>query len=412
MRISDDLTDSESQSRLYSSQSDTEAVSNDEHKSRYTRTQGRELDQLPKLIDTISLCYLAAIIIQMPVSLGDLQKWVNNGDMLYYSAIREIPHQMLLKLPGEYHQPLQPSVILRADDLHLAVSALAIAYEREFNMEFAPINYPPLLFYFIRSLALPFEIYAEVKILASIVSYDFRLPSNKSSAILHPKDFPEAQLIALLIIAVKLSYPFENIKRHPRTADEAATTAVNWNAWVEALQSYKSALETPKRLSYKECLEVTEDTIFGLNDQQVDDYLDWYNQEFSSRKVNEQNNDFRKALFDIFPSTNRTSATVTASLDQASIELAISNRINKVQMSLQSRIVTANSQDMRNTACPVSGSTYQMICKCDELEGHMKVFMEECAELVGMSISRLLRAVFYTEKKLESWVKGKIKNDL
>ena len=411
MRVGDDLTDSENQSRLYSSQSDTEAVSNDEHNSRFTRTQGRELDELPKLIDTLSLCYLAALIIQTPVSLGDLKKWVNNGEMLYYSAIREIPHQMLLKLPGEYHQPLQPSVMLKADDLHLAVSALAIAYEREFNLEFAPINYPPLLFHFIRRLALPFEIYAEVKTLASIVSYDFRLPSNKSRAILHPKDFPEAQLIALLIIAVKLSYPFEEVKQHAKTANDAAVTAVNWNAWIEALQSYKSALETPKRLSYKECLKVTEDSIFGLNDQQIDDYLDWYNQEFLSRKANEQNDDFRRALFDIFPNTRKTSTNITSSSNQVPTEKAISNRINKVQMSLQSRFVSSNSQEMENETFSAAGSTYQMICKCDDLEGVMKIFLDECAELVGMSVSRLLRAVFYTEKKLESWVKEKTKID-
>lgn len=409
MRVGDDFTDSENQSKLYSSQSDTDAVPNDEHKSRFTRTQGRELDQVPKLIDTLSLCYLAAVMIQMPISLGSLQKWVNDGEMLYYSVIREIPHQMLLKLPGEYHQPLQPSVMLKADDLHLAVSALAIAYEREFSLEFAPLNYPPLLFHFIRSLALPFEIYAEVKLLASIVSYDFRLPSSKNRTILHPKDFPEAQLMALLVIAVKLSYPFENTTQHPTTINEAATTAVNWNAWIEALQSYRSALKTPERLTYRECLEVDEDSIFRFSDQQVDDYLDWYNQEFSSRKADEPNNDFRKALFDIFPNTRGSSVNTAASSSQVSTELALSNRIDKVQKSLESRPAVPDSQEVKNTTFSRPGSAYQMIYKGDKLEGHMKRFFEECADLVGMSVSRLLRAVFYTEKKLEGWVRKKDK---
>ena len=405
MRVEDDLTDSESQSRLYSSQSETEAATDDERKSRFTRTQGRELGRLPKLIDSLALCYLATVMIHVPVSLGDLQTWVNDGEMIYYSAARGVPHQMLYKLPGEYHQPLQPSVMLKSDDLQREVAALALAYEREFNLKFPPLNYPPLLFHLIRSLALPFDIYAEVKTLATIVSYEFRLPSNKIRTVLHPKDFPEAQLMALIIIAVKISYPFEKVDQNPVTASDAAATALDWDTWVKAMQDYKIAVRTPERLEYRQCLKVTEESIFNMSDQQIDNYLDWYDQEFSDHKVNEQKNDFRKALFEVFPTSRRSVTSSSTSSNRTVIGSAMAKRTKKVLDSLHSRETLTERRDTNNSSSRTPGSNYKMFCKSEELNDHAKVFIEECAELIGMSASELLRAVYYTEKKVESWTK-------
>ena len=405
-RVEDDLTDSESQSRLYSSQSEPEAATDDDaRKSRFTRTRGRELDRLPKLIDSLALCYLAAVLMHVPMSLGQLQTWVNDGGIIYYSAIGEVPHHMLCKLPGEYHQPLQPSVMLKSDDLQRAVAALAIAYEREFNLEFPPINYPPLLFYFIQSLALPLDIYGEVKTLAAKTTYDFRLPSYKVRAVLHPRDFPEAQLMALIIIAVKIAYPFEETNQNPMAANNAATTALDWNAWTEALQDYKENTRRSEKLEYKQCLGVTEDSIFRMDDQQIDDYLDWYGQEFSSPIIHEHKNDFRRALLEIFPYTSKPALDSSTRANQATTEPAMNNRLKKVLSSLRYRETTTEAQDGSNSTSRLPGSNYRMVCKIQELDGHGKVFITECADLIGMSVSRLLRAVFYTEKRLNNWVK-------
>ena len=410
-RVDEDITDSETQSRMYSSQSETEAAtSNDDvERSRFTRTRGRELSGAPRLIDSISLCYLATVLIQVPVSLGDFLRWINAGKIIYYSAIREIPHQMLDRLPGEYHQSLQPTVMLKPDDLYNSVTAVAIAYDREYGLSFPPINYPILLFHFIRKLALPLEVYAEVRRLASIVSYRFRLPSNDSQIILHSKDYPEAQLMSLVIVAVKIIYPFEQVDRHPSAADGPAAAAINWAEWEKSAREYKAELSEVERLDYKQCLEVTEDVSFGMSDQQLDDYLSWYEGNFASERISGRDKDFRRTLYEMFPagkSDSNTSHGFTGKDDDA-VEEATVERINKVQRSLQWRRTGPDADESRRLWRP--GNDYRMFCKVEELDGYAKVFYEECADLVGMSESRLVRAVHYTEKKLASWVEEEMK---
>jgi RNA polymerase I-specific transcription initiation factor RRN7 len=65
-----DETDTESQ-QLFSSQAD---ISETDDES--AREPKKKENSLPTLIDTLGLCYLGIVVLRIPVSLGDLYKYV------------------------------------------------------------------------------------------------------------------------------------------------------------------------------------------------------------------------------------------------------------------------------------------------------------------------------------------------
>lgn len=64
----------------------------------------------PGLIVTIALCYLGAVMLRVPVSLGDIYKWVESQELLYTLALQEIPDKMQRLLNSAYINTLRPYV--------------------------------------------------------------------------------------------------------------------------------------------------------------------------------------------------------------------------------------------------------------------------------------------------------------
>jgi hypothetical protein len=53
--------------------------------SRRSNRKGKEY--LPKLIETLSLCYLGILMLRLPTSLGEIFKWVTTDEMIYTRAV-------------------------------------------------------------------------------------------------------------------------------------------------------------------------------------------------------------------------------------------------------------------------------------------------------------------------------------
>ena len=74
----DDESASDGETRLYSSQTETT-----ETQFESTVEGGRKKERVvPLLVDTLSLCYLAMILLRAPISLGDLQRLLFRGGLL------------------------------------------------------------------------------------------------------------------------------------------------------------------------------------------------------------------------------------------------------------------------------------------------------------------------------------------
>ena len=119
----DEDSASDGERRLYSSQNET---TENEVESTVERTL-KQKRVVPRLVDTLGLCYFAMILLRAPICLGDLQRllfcgfyswifanrcsrWAVDEEIPYVRAIRLVPRVMKSKLPQEYIGVLDPRV--------------------------------------------------------------------------------------------------------------------------------------------------------------------------------------------------------------------------------------------------------------------------------------------------------------
>lgn len=55
--------------------------------SRRSRKRVAAEERLPKLIETLGLCYLGTLLLRLPTSLGEFFKWASHEDMVYTRAV-------------------------------------------------------------------------------------------------------------------------------------------------------------------------------------------------------------------------------------------------------------------------------------------------------------------------------------
>jgi RNA polymerase I-specific transcription initiation factor RRN7 len=225
----------------------------------------------PKLLDTLGLCYLGMLLLRLPCSLGDINRWAEDESIIYIRAIRFIPKQMKSRLPAQGFGALDTRSILKPDQLQKAVHELVLYYNKEFGIRFPVMNFPLLSFKYIKELALPLDIYLATKNLAGILGYSF---SYKLSDRRHRiTELPELQLMSLIVVALKLSQGFDMEERSPKTDNEAASLIVDWDAW-------RKSTEVPECISgpFSKGGEIglVEGDVFNLSDGQMDRYMDWY----------------------------------------------------------------------------------------------------------------------------------------
>jgi RNA polymerase I-specific transcription initiation factor RRN7 len=137
------------------------------------------------------------------------------------------------------------------------------------------------------------ETYPAVRRLASLLKIDFSFPTlqKRSHGIIA---YPEVQLMSLIVIATKLSQPFDNITRDRESELDPTSVKIDWEKWRQIMTEPLS-----DGLRRGEEIKVTDLDVFGMNDKKLDDYLDWYQRTW----IGDQNP--KSTPFHIFPSRSR-----------------------------------------------------------------------------------------------------------
>lgn len=118
------------------------------------------------------------------------------------------------------------------------------------------------------------EIYPAVCRLADILKVDFSYP------ILYKRNYgvlayPEIQLMCLIVVATKLSHPFDDIVRHPESDSDLSTVKINWSRWRD-IMTEKQVPGLPRG----EEIRVTDMDVLNMDKEAMDDYMDWYQRTF------------------------------------------------------------------------------------------------------------------------------------
>lgn len=233
---------------------------------------------------------------------------------------------------------------------------------------------------------------------------------QKSSA------FPESQLIALLLVAVKLFHPFDQLQRKPRSWTEPGILDIDWNVWYDLQAEHQARFASDGRIGRGNIISVNEQDIMKMSGAQLDEYMDWFERTWISEEVSVfKKEGLPRELLDMFP-TGRLDGSSFAEfnfdeeskIDQVSVE----KNLAAIQKSLEMRGVVSEEQE-ENSNRPVRriGSFYKRYRKAEDLTPQARKFHETAASLVGISLSSLLRAVCQMERKLQLWRRKQLKED-
>ena len=384
---------------------DTEAEISDE--PRYGQTLVRRAGSRPTLVQTIGLCYVATLLLRQPISLSTIWRWIEKEEIVYVRAIRTVPADIRDKLPGEYHEALDTNTILQADTFQAAIAFLVKYYSVTFGLQVPSLNYKPLLFEFIKKLLLPIETYQATEMLRKKLGdlrFDFGYVTGRKRR--KAVSFPETQLMALVVVAVKLLYPFDSSKlqRRPRTINEPAALSMDWPAWQSAMQKLAERTAPLTSIPGMSNLLVSDENVFQMSPEQLDLYMDWY-QKTWSRDTDDQAQGSRRELLAMFP-LKAVPQTLSDEISDKTMDATIDETVTEYQSLIKFNAPISNQEAMSKALRVVRpGTAYAKYRVVSELENDVvaKALYTAAAEIACSSVDTLVRAVMQTERTIAIW---------
>ncbi|RCI14103.1 hypothetical protein L249_8071 [Ophiocordyceps polyrhachis-furcata BCC 54312] len=364
---------------------------------------------MPRLHETIALCYLGLQLLKIPTRQAQLLVWANNGEMPYKTAVsftatldngwagahnlfkfRDLPQEMRQRMPTSYARVLQRPlcVSITGGELSRAVMNLILSYHLNYAMTFPQLRWVPLLVQYAESLALPVESIAATKRLAGLLHARFHFPVESSRIL--PLDHPEIHLMALLVIATKLCFPFPNNQSSIRSY----LPRFNWETWMRGMS--QSLQNRDSREAFR---RVTPNQVVHMNDETFDAYL----AHVSARWVEDGHEGENHPLTELFALSN----------DEPEPSLPVNvngTHVGSGQLSSQNSGLSCEGDEdfLSQTLEPPlelteTSTQYLAYKSVESLSEVAAAFYTAAADLLGLPLELLVRAVYSQERKVLLW---------
>lgn len=426
-----------------------DTVNEDSSGSEFAQAEERMKQTLtPKLWDTISLVYLAAILIRCPISLSRIYDLIRSEELAFIRAIRLVPYEMTSHLPPEYQLALDTITIPQIHELQQATFQFIQSFASTFDMEIPALNWRILLYEWIVELGLPLEVYNTVKALTKLVAYDFAYKfqskvaqnlkeESKKRRRRTPIAMPELQLVSLIVVATKLLFPFPipPISRpssqghglHTSSTEPSRNAltelSLDWSTWLALHKSNPS----PKSFAQKH-IETTDRDVLQMSPEEMDDYISWYQRTFTTPDsiLRQKKTDLEMSILDMLPAPTPP-ATISADTSLPSASDSDQSETN-IKTSLCQKIQTSALKYTPAATSAPSTPAYPIFSSVeilrstdtffkasnDEDEGvsnPIVFFYELAAKFACTDLKTLVKAVRYTEAQLEKWIDKKYRED-
>ncbi|ORX41385.1 hypothetical protein BCR36DRAFT_588078 [Piromyces finnis] len=202
------------------------------HKAKSKETMIEEIHQhitMPPLHDSliklsVIFIYMGCLWLRLPVTISDFHTWISNEDIPFLSAIYCIPYKIKQLLKKREIYLLTPKTIPTCAWLNSRTAYIIHYYEKTFKFSFPPINYPVIACRMLSLLSLPAEAYLCFTRLVQLTKLNFAYNN------IH--DYPQINLVALIVIVVKLIYGLDN---EPRISDEFCKNFYPLDRWMDCL---------------------------------------------------------------------------------------------------------------------------------------------------------------------------------
>ncbi|ETS82534.1 hypothetical protein PFICI_04410 [Pestalotiopsis fici W106-1] len=261
----------------YATEDTVASSSGPEDSDASTRSNGwldKKGSKLPSLIHTLALCYLACVILKQPLTTADFHRWAQRGEIEFLAALHCLPRNVQSRLPAMYHRSMQVRDHIRPGKLLRTAQELAVALNVHYAIRLPTLNYPQILIQYILDLTLPTDIFLMAKSLIHILNATFEFPDGTRKRT-RAMDSPELLLIALVVVSTKLLHSLDGIERQPVKHDDPRVKQIDWLEW-QKNRSEASAKRSEHRLELGTEYRVTPNEAVLMNEDKMDDFMDWY----------------------------------------------------------------------------------------------------------------------------------------
>lgn len=413
---------------------ETDATTNEVKQQRFS----------PKLLETISLIYIACVLLHLPLSVHKLHALVLTEVIPFIRAIRHVPYEMSSKLPSEYQFALDTTTVPSARDIHQNIFRVVDELHDDFSISLPALNWRPLMAMHVRDLGLPIEIYPAVQCIAVIAGFNFsyqtRAKQDLSSQSLKSKGrrrtsplaWPEIQLLCLIVIATKLLFP-------PTLQVSSTITGfqLSWPAWLAAAQKHRSSVidrDNNKNSSEKftSPVQVLSKDLEDASPTDIDTYLAWYEKTWTlaDEALIDKKTQLEREIINTFsqPTSSLSSASATAAAAAAVTEIPppppsrptltsttrrLSNSDPQLFQSTVQSTALLHHQLANLTTSPAAQHQYPLYPTVDTLssQNHVSTFHSLAAYQAATDLPHLLRAIRAAERILEQWSAGQRRED-
>lgn len=381
---------------MFSSQPATEELVKGVDNSK-TRAQswdsGRGSDwPMPRMIETLALCYLGCLLLRVPTSVGELCTWVNSGHMPCKRAYYDLPQEMQDRLPSAYTRALKVSLheTLQGVDLHYTVMNLALSYHQNYGMIFPAISDTPTLVAYSRQLALPVEALITARSIISVMKLGFQLPIHKSRLFI--LDYPEIMLVSVAVVATKLSSPLGGSSPLLQGTGFEAGLRFNWDKWRETMAELDDPLASQDEPSFD---KVTADQVIAMTSEQLDKYF-----AHISSLIDKKNGN---AISRFFPTED---APRLEPLRHESTEEDADNR-TKMVLGQTLMVQKEDNSDLEDEPASKPDFTYDAFRAVEDLTEAAQYFYTAAGRVAGLSLQEMVRAVYMLEQRILAWQREK-----
>lgn len=263
------------------------------------------------------------------------------------------------------------------------------------------------------TMKLPVNVYDAVRQISNLVDIDFSFPRPGSRQ--KVLSWPELQIMALLVVAVKLYHPFDFLDRHPNTETDPGVLLINWEIWNESQSNYNTKIYPPSKLGRGNEMSVNEYDILNMSGEKIDEYLDWSEKTWVDETREPKKHELPKQLLDMFP-TGRLDGSSPVRInfgEEVKMQgLYLNEKRNNVQGHLQMReVIPEENEGGSKISSRRIGSFYKRYRSVGDLPQQAKPFYETAASLISTSLSVLVQAVFQTEGKIQVWREKQLKEE-
>lgn len=196
-------------------------------------------------------------------------------------------------------------------------------------------------------------------------------------------DHPDVLVIACVVLSTKLLYPFDGIERRPVSYRDPSSIHMDWGKWRELMRDVAS-----EGLERREINDLQAEDMWTMSDRKIDDYLDWYEETHIKEGRETQE------LKELFPLTQRQRRTAREALTEEQID----ERLRTAQAYIKAVAPSTMAQELR------TGDQHAVYRSADDLPDTAKAFYGKAADMSGLSLGKLVKAVNALEHRVDRWI--------